>query len=330
MAVERVILSGGAGNIAYSLVFMIARGDLLGEDTEIVLCLYDLPQTKEVMEGVKAELEDSCFPLLKEIKVSTDPEEAFKDCTIALLVGARPRSPGMERKDLLKANSDIFKNQAKYLDKHANNNVKILVVGNPANTNALVLANSLTRIQRRQITALTMLDHNRAKSAVSLKIGISIDKIRNPIIWGNHSTTQLPDLNSAQYSTKEDDKWESLKPLINDDHWLNSVFIDRIQKRGGEVLSLRKLSSAGSAAKAICDHMRKWVRGTLPGEIISMAVCSNNNPYSIPEGLIFSFPVICVDGNWIIQSNHMPDSELFKDRLNLTIDELISERESLI
>ena len=322
----KVLITGGAGNIAYSLAFMVARGNMLGEDQPIILCLLELPQIADSLKGVEMELKDCALPLVVEIIVTTDEVEAFKNADIALLVGAKPRSKGMERKDLLEQNAAIFKKQANLLDTYSKPTVKVCVVGNPANTNAAIIASIVKNIPKTNITALTRLDHNRAIAQVSEKLQTHPLSIRNVIIWGNHSLTQYPDLQACELHEKGSNK-SLILSLIKDQEWIQNSFIPKVQKRGGEIIELRKLSSAASAASAICDHIRNWVNGTSNGEFVSMAVLSDGNTYGVPKDLIFSFPVTCKNGEWKIVENMNLSDSLSKKMIQATIKELLEERE---
>jgi len=261
----RILITGAAGNIGYSLAFMISQGRMFGPSIQVILHLFDLPQMEDTLKGVQMELTDGAFELLKGVVITSDPAEGFRDIDYAVLCGAKPRLQGMERKDLLTANAKIFKEQGKYLDTYAKKTVKILVVGNPANTNALILSKNSPSIHKENFTALTRLDHNRALAQLSEKLKIESRKIRNITIWGNHSNTQYPD---ADYAIVENHKagrflgTMPVKSLVADDNWVQEEFIRTVQQRGSAVIAARKLSSAASAANAICDHMRDWILGT--------------------------------------------------------------------
>jgi len=278
------------------------------------------------IKGIIMELEDGAFPVLTEIIGTTDYKTAFLDVEIALLVGAKPRGPGMQRKDLLTANSEIFKGQGKALNDWANRKVKVCVVGNPANTNALICANNAPDLPKSSFTAMTRLDQNRSQSQISNKLNIPVENVKNIIIWGNHSKTQYPDVN---YSLITD--WPntgSITPLraaINDNNWLDGEFISTVQDRGAAIISARSKSSAASAASACIDHVRNWVLGTPKGEYVSMAVYSDGKHYNIPAGLVFSFPCVCVSGQWQIVDGLKIDSQSLK-RLEVTTKELLEEK----
>jgi malate dehydrogenase len=261
----RILITGAAGNIGYSLAFMISQGRMFGPSIQVILHLFDLPQMEDSLKGVRMELTDGAFDLLKGVVITSDPAVGFRDIDYAVLCGAKPRLQGMERKDLLTANAKIFQEQGKYFDTYAKKTVKVLVVGNPANTNALILSKNSPSIPEENFTALTRLDHNRALAQLSEKLKIESRKIRNITIWGNHSNTQYPD---ADYAIVENHKAGSfvcnmpVKSLVADDNWVQEEFIRTVQQRGSAVIAARKLSSAASAANAICDHMRDWILGT--------------------------------------------------------------------
>jgi NAD-dependent malate dehydrogenase len=319
-----VLITGAAGQIAYSLVFMVARGDLLGPNQPIILHLLDIPLAQEGLQGVVMELEDCALPLLAGVVATVDVKEAFTAVDYALLVGAMPRREGMERADLLKANAAIFKTQGKALNDYASRNVKVVVVGNPANTNALIAQTSAPDLPKESFSALTRLDHNRARSQIALRLKVNIKDVHNVFIWGNHSSTQYPDVSNAYVTDGKGGK-TSVHDAVKDDAYLKGDFIKTVQQRGAAVIKLRKLSSAASAAKAIVDHMHDWVFGTAEGEAVSMAIPSDGS-YGIKEGLIFSFPVTIKDGKVsIIQG--LAVSDFSRQQLKVTEDELASEKE---
>lgn len=320
----RVLVTGSAGQIAYSLLFSIANGDVFGKNQPISLHLLDIPVMMTALGGVKLELEDCSLPLLTEV-VATDQEAvAFKDIDVAVLVGSMPRREGMERKDLLAANVRIFKSQGMALDKYAKKTCKILVVGNPANTNCLVASKYAPSIPKENFSALTRLDHNRAKAQVALKLGVSSDNVRNCTIWGNHSSTQFPDLREAKVTMNDGSVVNALEK-INDDNWMKNEFIPCVQKRGAAVIAARKLSSAMSAAKAICDHLRSWFQGTPEDDWVSMAVHSDGS-YGIDSDLVFSFPVrIDRNKNWTIVKD-LSINDWARGLLDKTEKELQEER----
>jgi len=325
----KVLITGAAGNIGYALSFMVAQGHLLGHDQPIHLCLLEIPPMAKPLKGVEMEIIDSAFPLVSRLTATTDDAEGFKDVDIALLVGAKPRGKGMERKDLLQQNATIFKRQAALLDSVSSPDVRICVVGNPANTNAAIIAENTKRVKKQNITALTRLDHNRAIGQISQKLSTHPSRIRNVIIWGNHSLTQYPDLQTCQILA-ENNSTQSAKTLINDEKWVVDFFIPKVQKRGGEIIDMRQLSSAASAANSICDHVRNWILGTSSGEFVSMAVWSNGNPYGVPENLIFSFPVTCKDGKWTFVKGMNLKDPFSKKMIDATIKELQEEKGTAI
>merc|ERR1712063_38866 len=318
----RVLVTGAAGQIGYSLVFMIARGEMFGRDQPVILHLLDIPPCEQALGGVVLELEDCAAPLLRGVVASTNVEVALKDVQYAVLVGAFPRREGMERKDLLEKNCSIFKQQGGVIKTVASKNIKVLVVGNPANTNALIAQATAEGIPKSNFTALTRLDHNRARNQIAKRAGVPVERVHNVVIWGNHSSTQYPDVSYGYI--QDGDKKTPVREVVNDDSWLQGDFISTVQKRGAAVIGARKLSSAGSAAQAICDHMRDWVLGTAEGEYVSMAVPSDGS-YGIPEGLIYSFPVTTKDGSYTI----VPDlevSDFSREKMDATAKELEEER----
>ena len=317
----RIAVTGAAGQIGYSLVFRIANGDMLGKDQPVILHLLDLTQALPALKGVAMELEDCAFPLLQGVVVSDDPRVAFKDIEIALLVGARPRSKGMERKDLLEANGAIFTTQGKALAEVANRDVKVLVVGNPANTNACIALKNAKRLKPANFTCMLRLDHKRAKSQSAAKLGQPVAGVRKVTVWGNHSTTQYPDLFQAEIDGKK--VW----PRINDQTWLESSFIPTVQKRGAAVIEARGLSSAASAANAAIEHVRDWVLGTPEGDWVTMGIPADGS-YGIPEGVIYGYPVTCKNGAYEIVRG-IEISDFSRTRMNATLQELIEERDAV-
>ena len=314
---KRVAVTGAAGQIGYSLLFRIANGDMLGKDQPVILQLLDIPAAVNAVKGVVMELEDCAFPLLAGVVITDDPNVAFKDADYALLVGARPRTKGMERKDLLEANGAIFTVQGKALNDHASRDCKILVVGNPANTNAYIAMNSAPDLPKGNFTAMLRLDHNRALSQLSAKTGQPVDSIEKLIVWGNHSPTMYPDYRFATANGKQ------LGPLINDPTWNESVFIPTVGKRGAAIIEARGLSSAASAANAAIDHMRDWALGT-NGQWVTMGIPSKGD-YGIPEGVIYGFPVTCANGQYtLIEGLEIDDFSRVK--MNATLKELEEER----
>ena len=295
----RVAITGGAGQIAYSLAFRVAAGDMLGPDQPVILQLLEIPPAMGALEGVVMELNDCAFPLVQDIVATDDPNVAFKDADFALLVGARPRGPGMERKDLLQANAQIFSVQGKALNDHASRGVKVLVVGNPANTNALIARENAPDLDPRQFTAMTRLDHNRALAQLAEKTGSHINDIEKMIIWGNHSATQYPDLHHATV------KGQAAMGLV-DQAWYEGTFIPDVQQRGAAIIKARGASSAASAASAAIDHMRSWALGS-NGGWVSMGVASDGS-YDIAEGVVYSYPCICEGGDFkIVQGLEVND-----------------------
>lgn len=317
----RVAVTGAAGQIGYSLLFRIASGQMLGEDQPVILQLLDITPAMDALKGVAMELEDCAFPLLSDIVRTDDPNEAFGDISYALLVGARPRSKGMERKDLLEANGGIFKPQGKALSDNAASDVKILVVGNPANTNALIAMNNAPNIPNERFTAMTRLDHNRAIAQVAAKTGTTVSDITKMTIWGNHSATQYPDLFHAEV------KGQNAAALVNDQAWLENDFIPTVQQRGAAIIEARGLSSAASAANAAIDHMRTWALGSAKGDWVSMAIPSDGS-YGVAEGIISSFPVTCANGEYeIVQGLDIDDFS--RGRIDASVAELVEERDGV-
>jgi malate dehydrogenase len=313
----RVAVTGAAGQIGYALLFRIASGEMLGKDQPVILQLLDLPQAQAAVKGVMMELEDCAFPLLAGMVASDDPNVAFKDADYAILVGARPRSKGMERKDLLEANGAIFTVQGKALNDHASRNVKVLVVGNPANTNAYIAMKSAPDLPAKNFTAMLRLDHNRALSQLAAKTGKAVADIENMAVWGNHSPTMYADYRFATIGG------ESVKQMINDDVWNSDVFLPTVGKRGAAIIEARGLSSAASAANAAIDHIRDWALGT-NGKWVTMGIPSDGS-YSIPEGVMFGFPVTCANGEYTIVQGLEID-EFSRGRINVTLNELEEER----
>lgn len=320
-----VVVTGAAGNIAYSLLFQLANGAMLGEQ-RMHLRLLDLPGMEKGLEGVVMEVNDGAFPLLASVSSTTDYKEAFTDCDIALLVGAKPRGKGMERKDLLAANGKIFAGQGAALDKYASKDCKVLVVGNPANTNALIAMKNAPSLNPRNFTAMTRLDQNRAESSLATRLGVPVSDINGTMIWGNHSATQYPDVNHATVKDFPHPRSvTSVRGAVKDDQWLNTQFLSDVQKRGAAIIKARGKSSAASAAKAAVDHIHDWLLGTPEGTISSMGVLSNGNPYGIPDDLIYSFPCVCKDGQWQIVGGLAID-DFSKNKMALTAKELQEEK----
>ncbi|KAK8623797.1 hypothetical protein V6N13_065160 [Hibiscus sabdariffa] len=315
----RVLVTGAAGQIGYALVPMIARGIMLGADQPVILHMLDIPPAAEALNGVKMELVDAAFPLLKGVVATTDVVEACTGVNVAVMVGGFPRKEGMERKDVMSKNVSIYKSQASALEQHAAPNCKVLVVANPANTNALILKEFAPSIPAKNITCLTRLDHNRALGQISERLNVQVSDVKNVIIWGNHSSTQYPDVNHATVGDKP------VRELVKDDEWLNGEFITTVQQRGAAIIKARKLSSALSAASAACDHIRDWVLGTPEGTWVSMGVYSDGS-YDAPAGVIYSFPVTCKNGEWTIVQGLAID-EFSRKKLELTGAELTEEKE---
>lgn len=312
----RVAITGGAGQIAYSLAFRIASGDMLGPDQPVILQLLEIPPAMGALEGVVMELNDCAFPLVHGIVATDDPNVAFKDADYALLVGARPRGPGMERKDLLQANAQIFSVQGKALNDHASRDVKVLVVGNPANTNALIARENAPDLNPRQFTAMMRLDHNRALSQLAEKTGKHTTDIDKMIVWGNHSATQYPDLHHATVGG------EAAMDLV-DQAWYENDFIPVVQQRGAAIIKARGASSAASAASAAVDHMRSWALGS-NGGWVSMGVASDGS-YGVAEGIVYSYPCVCENGDYTVVQG-LEINAFSQARMDATEQELREER----
>jgi malate dehydrogenase len=314
----RVAVTGAAGQIGYSLLFRIASGALLGPDQPVALRLLEIPQAMGAVEGVIMELDDCAFPLLASVDAFDDPNAAFDGVNVALLVGARPRTKGMERSDLLEANGGIFKPQGAAINAHAADDIKVLVVGNPANTNALIAMSNAPDVPRERFHAMTRLDHNRALAQVAKKTGAAIADITNMTIWGNHSATQYPDVFHAKV------RGQNAAEFINDRAWIEQEFIPTVQKRGAAVIEARGASSAASAANAAIDHVHDWVLGTPPGDWVSMSVPSDGS-YGIAEGIIAGFPCTCSGGRYTIVEGLELD-DFSRERIDATVAELFEER----
>jgi malate dehydrogenase len=316
----RVAVTGAAGQIGYALLFRIASGEMLGKDQPVMLQLLEIPDEKaqKALKGVMMELDDCAFPLLHGMVPASEPMVAFKDVDVALLVGARPRGAGMERKDLLEANGKIFQPQGQALNKVAKRDVKVLVVGNPANTNALIAMKNAPDLKPTQFTAMMRLDHNRATSQIAQKIGKPVASVRKVAVWGNHSATQYPDVFQAECDGRK--VW----PMIDDQAWLEGSFIPTVQKRGAAIIEARGLSSAASAANAAIDHVRNWVLGTAEGDWVSMGIASDGS-YGIAEGVLYGYPVTCKGGQFhIVQGIEV--SDFSRKRMDATLKELHEER----
>ncbi len=316
----RVTVTGAAGQISYSLLFRIASGSMLGPDQPVILQMLEITPALPALQGVAMELDDCAFPLLAGTVVTDDPMVAFKDADYALLVGARPRGPGMERKDLLEANAAIFSVQGKAIDKVAARHIKVLVVGNPANTNALIAQRNAPSINPRQFTAMTRLDHNRAVAMLAAKAGKTVNDVKKMTIWGNHSSTQYPDVSKATVDGK------AAEGLI-ERAWYEGEYIPAVQQRGAAIIKARGASSAASAANAAVDHMRTWALGTAEGDWVSMGIYSDGS-YGIDKGLIYSFPVTCKNGDWAIVQG-LEISEFSKGKMKATEKELQEERDAV-
>lgn len=322
----KVVVTGAAGQIAYSLLFSVAKGDVFGKDQPINLHLLDITPMMEVLNGVVMELMDCAIPLVKNLVATDDPATAFKDVDAAFMVGAMPRREGMERKDLLKANVKIFKAQGQAMDQHAKKTVKVLVVGNPANTNACILSKYAPSIPKENFSCMTRLDQNRAQAQIASKLGVSNDKVSNVIIWGNHSSTQYPDV--AHASVEVQGKVVSVPEAVKDDNFIKNEFIKTVQQRGAAVIKARKLSSAMSAAKAACDHMHDWFFGTKGNNYVSMGVISDGS-YGIREGLMYSYPVKISDKKWSIVQGLSIDN-FAREKMDLTAAELAEELDAAL
>ncbi len=318
----RVAVTGAAGQIGYSLLFRIANGDLLGKDQPVILQLLEIPDEKaqKALKGVMMELDDCAFPLLAGMTAHSDPMTAFKDIDIGLLVGARPRGPGMERKDLLSANAQIFTAQGRALNAVAKKTVKVLVVGNPANTNAYIAMKSAPDLPKKNFTAMLRLDHNRALSQLAAKSGKPVGEIEKLVVWGNHSPTMYPDYRFATIGG------QSVKALINDDAWNKDVFLPTVGKRGAAIIDARGLSSAASAANAAIDHVRDWVLGS-NGKWVTMGIASDGS-YDIPEEIIYGYPVICTNGEYQMVKGLEIDA-FSRERMTHTLNELLEERDGV-
>jgi malate dehydrogenase len=313
----RVAITGAAGQIGYQLAFRIASGQLFGPDQPVVLQLIEIAPAMGALNGVAMELDDCAFDTLHGVVLADNPAAGFRDVDAALLVGARPRGPGMERKDLLLANAEIFSVQGKALNSHASRDVKVLVVGNPANTNALIARENAPDIDPRNFTAMMRLDHNRARAMLAAKTGTHVSKVDGVIVWGNHSATQVPDLSQAKVGGKP-----ALQQVERS--WYTDEFIPAVQQRGAAIIKARGASSAASAASAAIDHMRDWVRGTAAGQWVSMGVAADGS-YGIPAGVVYSYPVTCKAGSYTIVQNLGVDADCRK-RMDLSHKELLEER----
>ena len=316
-----VTVTGAAGQIGYALLFRIASGQLLGADSPVKLRLLEIPQAVKAAEGTAMELDDCAFPLLEGIDIFDDAKEAFAGANVGLLVGARPRGKGMERGDLLEANGGIFKPQGEAINAGAADDIRVLAVGNPANTNALIAQNHAPDVPAERFTAMTRLDHNRALTQLAKKLNVSINDIKKLTIWGNHSATQYPDLFNAEVNG------QNAATAVNDQSWLENDFIPTVAKRGAAIIEARGASSAASAANAAIDHVHDWVNGTPEGDWTSAAIPSDGS-YGVPEGLISSFPVTSENGEWkIVQGLEI--NEFFRARIDASVQELTEERDTV-
>jgi malate dehydrogenase len=317
----RVAVTGAAGQIGYAILFRIASGQLLGPDTPVHLSLLEIPDALKAVEGTAMELDDCAFPLLTGVDITDDPKKGFDGVNIALLIGARPRSKGMERSDLLEANGGIFKPQGEALNANAASDVKVLVVGNPANTNCLIAQQNAPDIPAERFTSMMRLDHNRAIAQLAAKAGAQVREVTNMTVWGNHSPTQYPDIFNAKV------KGQGAAETVDDQDWLEGDFIPTVQKRGTAVIEARGASSAASAANAAVDHVRDWVLGTPEGDWVSMGIPSDGS-YGVDEGLISGFPVTCSNGSYVIVQG-LELNDFSRSRLETTVNELKDERETI-
>ena len=317
----RVAVTGSGGQIGYSLLFRIASGEMLGPDQPVILQLYDITPSLPVVRGVVMELDDCAFPLLQGVTVTDDVRVAFRDADVALLVGSRPRTKGMERKDLLEMNGAIFTEQGRALSEVASRDVKVLVVGNPANTNCLIAMKNAPALKPANFSAMMRLDHNRALSQIAAKLAQPVSAVRKVTVWGNHSATQYPDLFQAEVAG------QSAAARINDQAWVENIFIPTVQKRGAAIIEARGLSSAASAANAAMNHIRDWIRGTPAGDWVTMGIPSEGS-YGIPEGVIFGYPVTCANGQYhIVQGLSL--SAFSQEKIRATHQELLEERSAV-
>ena len=317
----KVTVTGAAGQIGYALLFRIASGELLGPDQPVELSLLEVTPALEAAEGTAMELTDCAFPLLSRIDISDDPNIAFDGANIGLLVGARPRTKGMERGDLLEANGGIFAPQGKAINDHAADDIRVLVVGNPANTNALIAMSNAPDVPNERFTAMTRLDHNRALAQLANKTAMPVEKLKKMIIWGNHSATQYPDITHATVDGAP------ASEVVDDQAWVADEFIPRVQQRGAEIIEARGASSAASAANAAIDHVHDWVNGSAEGDFVSMAVPSDGS-YGVTEGVISSFPCTCSGGEWSIVEG-LEINDFSRERIDASVAELVEERDAV-
>jgi len=316
----RVCVTGAAGQIGYALVPMICNGDMFGADQPVILQLLDLPFAMEALGGVVMEVQDACYPLVRGVIATENANTAFENANCAVLLGAFPRKQGMERKELMEKNIEIFKTMGEAIQASASANIKVLVVGNPANTNALICAKYAPKVPMQNFTAMTRLDHHRALGQVAIRAKCEVGDVENVIIWGNHSSTQFPDVNHGTV------KNQPIRQVLNDDNYLNTEFIETIQKRGAAIINARKASSALSAARAATLHMKSLFCGTKEGEFVSMGVLSNGNPYGIVDELMYSFPCKCSNGEYTIVGG-LPIDKFSQEKMKITQDELVEEKE---
>jgi malate dehydrogenase len=317
----KVTVTGAAGQIGYALLFRIASGQMLGEDTPVELSLLEIPDAVTAAEGTAMELDDCAFPLLSKIDIFDDPKAAFDGCNVGLLVGARPRGPGMERADLLEANGGIFKPQGEAIAAGAADDIRVLVVGNPANTNCLIALSNADGVPKERFTAMMRLDHNRAIAQVANKLGKGVSEVSNMTVWGNHSTTQYPDLVNAKVGGQS--AWDA----VDDEAWISDEFIPRVAKRGAAIIEARGASSAASAANAAIDHVHDWVLGTRDGDWVSMGVPTDGS-YGVEEGIVAGLPCRCEGGEWkVVEGLEIPDFS--RGRIDASADELKAERDSV-
>jgi malate dehydrogenase len=317
----KVTVTGAAGQIGYAILFRIASGQMLGEDTPVELSLLEIPDAIKAAEGTAMELDDCAFPLLKRIDITDQPGQAFEGTNVALLIGARPRSKGMERSDLLEANGGIFKPQGEAINVGAADDLKVLVVGNPANTNCLIAMSHAPDVPRERFTSMMRLDHNRAIAQLANKLRVGVDAITNISVWGNHSTTQYPDLTHAKVDGKN--AWDA----VDDEAWIADEFIPTVAKRGAEIIEARGASSAASAANAAIDHMREWMLGTPSGDWASMGVASDGS-YGVEEGILSGFPCTCSNGEWKVVEG-LDIDDFSRERIDASVAELREERDAV-
>ena len=322
-----VAITGGAGQIAYSLAFLVARGHMLGPYQPVVLHLIDLPAAATALRGVAMELQDCAFPLLRGVVTTADADEGFSGVHVAVLLGAFPRKAGMQRRDLLEKNVAIFKAQGECIARVADPEVRVLVVGNPANTNALVLATMARSLPKNHVTCMTRLDHNRSKAQVAERLGVLVEQVHNVVVWGNHSSTQYPDVRFGHVCDYPQPGFTTpIATMINNETWLHEEFVPLVQGRGAQVIAARKLSSAASAATAACNHVHDWLLGTPEGEFVSMGIYQTGEWYGIRRGIMFSMPVTCAGGEYHVVERLHPD-DYSRKMLAASEEELAAERQ---